>query len=256
MKKIGAKIFVNFITFLRVIGTFLMPFVCSNMDYVSVFIYLVFLLLTDAVDGFMARKLKVSTIFGALLDALADKLLGIGILSLLAIKFPIMLVPIITEAIIMIINTGGATRGACVESSKLGKIKTIIMSIALAVSFLTVYAGDIVNIISDNSFIGINIINALNKIISYQNVIINSLAFICVGADLMVAYDYHGKVKNDVEKAKNNGLDAKEYKLKKGKELLFALFDEEYYKNTLDEPLLKRLGEVREGKNERKNKGK
>lgn len=256
MKKIGAKVFVNFITSLRVIGTFLMPLVCSNMTSSEVIIYLTFLLLTDAIDGFMARKLNVSTIFGALLDAFADKLLGIAIFALLASVYPIMLVPIITEALIMLINTGGATKGASVESSKLGKSKTVIIGFAMVFSFLIIYSSDIISLINPNNMIGKEIINIFNILSKYSNGIINSLAFVCVGADLMVAYDYHNRVKNDVEKAKNNGLDAKEYKLKKGKELLFALFDEEYYKNTLDEPLLKRLGEVREGKNERKNKRK
>ena len=59
MKKIKAMIFVNSITFVRVLGTFLMPFVSTHLNAKEFVSYIVLLLLTDSVDGIMARRLKI-----------------------------------------------------------------------------------------------------------------------------------------------------------------------------------------------------
>lgn len=257
MKKVGAKLFVNSITMIRLIGTFLMPFICAKMNPKEIIFYLIILLLTDSVDGIMARRLKVSTLFGALLDALADKLFGISTLALLAFNYPIMLLPIVTEAVITLINTGGATKGSSIESSNLGKLKTWILGIAIVIAFLTVYASDFIELINDQSKVGIWFIEHIFRpMIVHPVGIINSLAFICVGADIIVAYDYKARVKTDVLAAKENGLDAEKIKLKKGKDLIYALFDEEYYLKTLNEPVLQRLGEYKEEENERKSQKK
>lgn len=246
MRKIGAKIFVNSITMLRLIGTFLMPIICINMNPKEIIFYLIILLLTDSIDGIMARRLKVPTLFGALLDALADKLFGISTLALLSMSYPIMLLPIITEAIITLINTGGATKGSSIESSNLGKLKTWIMGISIVLAFLTIYAKNFVLLLNDSTEAGSYLINIFNQMIDHPTAIINSLSFICVGADIIVAYDYRARVKRDVIEAKENGLDAKKIKLKKGKDLIYALFDEDYYLSTLNEPVLKRLGDCKE----------
>ena len=117
MKNKGAKIFVNSITMTRVIGTLLMPFISLLLSPGELIFYIIILLLTDSVDGIMARRLNACTIFGALLDAIADKLLGIATLAVLAFSYPIMFLPIITETIICLINTNGAARGSSTESS-------------------------------------------------------------------------------------------------------------------------------------------
>lgn len=60
----------NFITCLRIIGTILLLFVPPlEMQF---FIVYVLTGITDALDGFLARKLKVSTPFGAKLDSASD----------------------------------------------------------------------------------------------------------------------------------------------------------------------------------------
>ena len=96
MKNMKAKIFVNSITMVRVIGTLIMPFVSMIMTPSEVIFYIIILLLTDSIDGIMARRLNACTTFGALLDAVADKLLGIATLAVLPFTYPIMFLPIIT----------------------------------------------------------------------------------------------------------------------------------------------------------------
>lgn len=252
MKKIGAKIIVNSITMTRVIGTFLMPFICKSMQPAQVMIYIILLLLTDSIDGYLARKLKVSTIFGALLDALADKLLGISTLALLSRNSLIMLLPIATEIAITLINTGGATKGSSIESSNLGKLKTWVMGVAIVVGFFTIYANDFIELLENATNSTLMWTDIFKYLEHHSTVILNSIAFSCVGADLIVAYDYHSKIKHEVNIVKNKGIDARNIKLKRGKELIDALFNEEYYQETKNEPLLIRLG--RDKNNETKIK--
>lgn len=253
MKNIKSIIFVNSITMIRVIGTFLLPIISTTFSAKGVVSYLIILLLTDSIDGILARRLNASTIFGALLDALADKMLGIATLCLLAFKFPIMLLPVMAELAIVLINTTGATKGSGIESSLLGKFKTWIMGISMVLAFLTVYANDFISLINNVTVEGETIIEAFNYLITHEATVINSLSFIMVGADLMVAFDYRIRNKSDAKKAKDNGLVPKNMTLKKGRDLLFCLLDHNYYLKTRNMPLLESLGEER---HERKNKRK
>ena len=93
-----------------------------------------------------------------------------------------------------------------------------------------------------------------NYIIDNKDSIMVVLASITAGADIMVAADYRSRNKNEIKKAKENGLNAKEFKLKNKDDLMFALFDTDYYNETRGVPLLQRLGE--EKKNEKKVRGK
>lgn len=255
MKNIGSKILVNSITMIRVVGTFLMPIITYNMSAGQFICYIALLLLTDSIDGIMARRLNSCTIFGALLDSAADKFLGISLFAVLAYHEPIMFLPIITEGLIMIINTRGATRGSNTESSFLGKFKTWVMGICIVLSFCTIFASDIINVLNEGTKEGAWLINVFNYSIFHKNLVINSLACVCAGSGLMVAVDYQSKVKDEVKKAQEVGINAKEYKLRKGKDLVYALFDTDYYYKTKNQPLLQRLGE-REVINERKIKRK
>lgn len=255
MKKLKAMIFVNSITFVRVLGTFLMPFVSTHLNAKEFVSYIVLLLLTDSVDGIMARRLKVSTVFGSLLDAAADKLFGIATLCVLARFYPVMWLPVVIEILITLINTGGAAKGSTVESSMLGKFKTWILGICIVIGFLVLYANEFVLLFNETTKYGSFMIDLFHNMKEHELFIVNSLAFISGGCDIMVAADYRNRVKVDVKEAKANGINAKEIKLKKGKDLVYALFDHEYYIKTLNKPLIEKLGNL-EVKDERKNKRK
>ncbi|MDD4705902.1 MAG: CDP-alcohol phosphatidyltransferase family protein [Bacilli bacterium] len=242
-----SKIIVNSITMIRVIGTFLLPVASVILSTWGLIIYLICLLLTDAIDGFLARKLNSSTLFGSLLDTIADKLLGIAALAVLTKYYYIMLLPIIIETLIMIINTRGALRGAITESSAIGKIKTWILGIAIVLGFLTISSPELINNLNNN---------LLSTILNYINdnnySIMNILASITAGAGLIVAYDYNNQIRKDTIKAKEKGFEIKNIKFKKKKELLFALFDTEFYINTRNEPLINKIGEINYEKIKRK----
>ena len=241
MKNKKAIIIVNAITMSRVVGTFVLPFIFRYMAPITVVIYIMCLLLTDAVDGFLARKLNACTIFGSLSDQAADKLLGIATLAVLASGYPIMIFPILTEISIAIITTRGAVHGGAAESSILGKIKTLILGLIIVGGFCTVYASEIVRIFTKLKVSPV-LIDVFLKLEANGNDTMNSLAFIAVGAGVMVACDYWIKAKADIKTAKDSGLKPEEIKLKKGKELNYALFSEEYYQKTKKDPLIKKLG--------------
>lgn len=233
-------ILVNSITMSRIVGTFLIPVVNIFLSTGGVIVYLVCLLLTDAIDGILARKLNSSTLFGSLLDTIADKLLGIAALAVLTKNYYIMLFPIFTEVIIMLINTRGALRGAITESSSLGKIKTWVLGIAIVLGFLTITSPELLSNIKNNTVI----INILNYINNNNNSIMNILASITAGAGLIVACDYYLQVRNDLKKASEEGFEIKNIKLKNSKDLTYALFDTKYYQETRNEPLIKKIGEI------------
>ena len=242
MKKIGAKILVNAVTMIRVIGTFLLPIISIKFNAKELVTYIIILLVTDMVDGILARRLGVSTLFGSLFDALADKLLGIALLIVIASHYPLMLLPVITEVLITLINTSGGSRGSSIESSKLGKFKTLILGICIVIAFLTIYAKELVVLFDNTTPVGLKIVGILNKMIGNPKIIINDLALVAFGSGMMVAFDYYLRAKREIKNSKNVGMDAKKYKLKKGKDLIYALFDENIYKKTKNEPILARLG--------------
>ncbi len=246
MKKIGAKIIVNSITMTRVIGTFLMPFVSSKFTALELVTYIILLLITDSIDGIMARRLQVSTLFGALLDTLADKLLAIATIIILARIYPIMWSILALEIIITIINVISGTKGSNIESTMLGKAKTWILGICTVGGFITAFANDFLNIIDNTNTIGMCLINIFKSIIKHSKIIIYVLTTIAVIADIIVAINYLKKHKKEVNGFKQNGIDAKKYKIKKGNELKEALFSTDFYEETKNEPILIRLGKVEE----------
>lgn len=128
---------VNAITGTRFAGTLLLPLITSLLGPLGTAIYIGTLWTTDAVDGFLARKWKVSTIFGANFDAFCDKTLGVAILIYLCSFYPYMILPIISEAAIFGTNWHYGKKGADVKTSIFGKIKTGILDASTVLAILS-----------------------------------------------------------------------------------------------------------------------
>ena len=239
MKKIKAKIVVNLITFIRVIGTFLIPFVNNYLSPQQFIIYIALIFMTDTLDGMLARLFKVCTLFGAILDSAADKLFGIATLLVLARVYPIMYLLVILEIVILLINTISGSKGANSKSSKIGKCKTWILAIAIVLGYITVYSKSFITIIENQYLIGRRLYNTLVFILNNQKIFISTIAIVTFIFSLIVAIDYY--LRNHKEVIKNK-INTKKIRVKQGKELLIALFDEEFYEKTKNEPLIYRLG--------------
>lgn len=96
---------------------------------------------TDYLDGAIARKEKMTSDFGAIMDAIADKVLVNGLLVVLAYNgFISLVVPVIIitrDIVIDSLRILCAKQGIIVKANKWGKIKTIFMMIGL--SFMLFY---------------------------------------------------------------------------------------------------------------------
>lgn len=98
---------------------------------------LVFILIavTDAIDGYVARTRKEVTAFGKFIDPLADKLLVTAALLALVqmdvLPAWIAFIIIAREFVISGLRMVASANGATIEVSNLGKIKTILQSIAI-----------------------------------------------------------------------------------------------------------------------------
>jgi len=90
---------------------------------------------TDAVDGYVARTRKEVTTFGKFIDPLADKLLVtaalIALVQIAVLPAWIAFIIIAREFIISGLRMVATANGAMIEVSGLGKLKTVLQSIAI-----------------------------------------------------------------------------------------------------------------------------
>lgn len=130
----------NWITLLRII---LAPFCVGilflnipNRDLIAAIIFIV-AGLTDGLDGYAARSRKEITTFGKSFDPLADKILIIVTLFVLAVlkRVPWLAVWIIIarEVLITILRFFAGKKGLSIAASFWGKLKTFTQIFAIAV---------------------------------------------------------------------------------------------------------------------------
>lgn len=217
------KVFVNTLTILRLFGTFIIPFLFRVLPSIVLLIIILFILLTDFFDGFLARKFNVQTLFGTILDTIADKCFGIMILILLAIYNKWFIIPLILELSIAIINLSGSILGATTKSSFLGKTKMWFLGISALFGFM--YALDL------------NIIGYINDNIS--SIMLISIS-ITSGCEIMVIVDYARHILKELKLNKKNNKKIK-YNFKDKDDLYYALFNTEFCLKHKDEPISKQL---------------
>lgn len=142
----------NKLTLFRVV---LIPFFVTFMltdfteyNYVIALIIFIIATITDKLDGTIARRCNMSTVFGEFMDPIADKLLVSSALICLCDigKLPswVVITIIAREFIISGIRLISAQQGVAIAASWWGKIKTIaqmamiiIMLVDMSVSFMS-----------------------------------------------------------------------------------------------------------------------
>ena len=91
--------------------------------------------ITDAVDGYIARKRNIITNLGKFIDPLADKILVIAVLTALVElhRFPAWMVVVIIsrEFIVSGLRMVAASEGVVIAASKGGKLKTVTQIIGI-----------------------------------------------------------------------------------------------------------------------------
>lgn len=92
--------------------------------------------LTDCFDGWYARNFNAQSEFGADLDAICDKLFVLTLTFPLAFDYTSWIVLILVlELIIAIINSLYRIKGIDSRSSKLGKVKTVVLDCSIALCY-------------------------------------------------------------------------------------------------------------------------
>lgn len=132
----------NLLTLSRIgIASFIPPLVLSG-NLAMAAILTVAAALTDALDGFAARKLDAVSEFGKNLDPVCDKLF-VGILIFpLMVKLPPLLtlgltINLVLEALIASVNCISKAKGNIPQTTWLGKIKTALLSVLLVTLYLS-----------------------------------------------------------------------------------------------------------------------
>lgn len=135
----------NILTFMRILAPFfIIPVaIIKNVTWIAIFV--VFFSLTDAVDGFIARRYNFVSELGKDLDAVCDKVFASTLLLAASLFEPILIINLILEAIIALINTIAKLQNCDPRSHLLGKAKTCILYPLIGLGYLTSYM-DIVGI--------------------------------------------------------------------------------------------------------------
>ena len=133
----------NILTMLRIalIGVFIWQFAMGH----HIWAMSIFLIAsaTDILDGYIARKYNLITNFGKLMDPLADKLMLITALICLTtarLVPPWVVIVVVLKELQMVV--GGyflLGRGIVVSSKLIGKLATVLFSVAVVATFLHEY---------------------------------------------------------------------------------------------------------------------
>lgn len=195
------KVIVNLITTIRFAYTLILPILRARISDLSFIINIIVLFLTDSIDGILARKYKVQTMYGSLMDTIADKTLCIVLMLLLIPKMNIVIAMLIGEILIACINIFAIMQGKKTKSSLIGKTKMWVISITIVLSYMY-----------------------------YFNIIGYNIAFISVCitiiAQVVAMIDYI----NSLRKQKSNSKTI--HKIKNIQDLKYVLFNTEYYLST------------------------
>jgi phosphatidylglycerophosphate synthase len=164
------------------------------------------------------------------MDALADKVLNTISFILLTLNYFVMICPLILEMTILFINYQTYRFGGNVQSSIIGKIKTLILDIFVIFSFI---------LLSLPMLNSSNIL--LSKIIYNTSYFINLFVTIIVIAEIFAIVDYSKKYKLIRKNPKNIHVKYQNRIRKNTKEFIHDIFNTNYYLKNKNESILKQL---------------
>lgn len=196
------KIFVNLITTIRFLYTLIFPSLKTEISNLAFIINIIVLFLTDSIDGILARKYKVQTLYGSIMDTIADKTLCIVLMLLLIQKIDIVAGMLIGEILIACINVFAMLKGKKAKSSLMGKTKMWFISIAIVLSYMHYF-----------NIIGYNIV--------FVSIIATNLV------QILTIIDYVKTLKSQEYNKRTMNV------IKNVEDLKYVLFNTEYYLSSL-----------------------
>lgn len=142
----------NLITLSRVPALFVVVvllFVALPWAATAAFVVFVLGGITDWLDGYLARRFKLVSNFGKLMDALTDKVLVVGLMIAMLVPMPGARAPLLPDwALFLVLLIFGreflvtglrlvaASQGRVLAAEKTGKIKTVLQLVSVAVLLL------------------------------------------------------------------------------------------------------------------------
>jgi len=122
-------LFLNFLTYSRILLTPLIIYLIVNDNFLYAGIIFAYCSFSDVADGKIARKYNLVSGHGNYMDPLADKVLMIGVLSALLVLDTIQLWPYLIiigrDIVITIYRNYLISKNKPLETSKFGKLKTV-----------------------------------------------------------------------------------------------------------------------------------
>jgi len=131
----------NIITTYRLLVAFIIPFMFFYGNYLELSILFVTAILSDSIDGFLARRWNVSSNYGKVVDVIGDKALSLSTSSTFIIAIDkSFAITLILEILIIIINGIHFLKTKSIDSLKssiYGKIKTWFLFSSLFIGLLS-----------------------------------------------------------------------------------------------------------------------
>ena len=228
--KVLEIVIVNIITSIRLIGALMLPFIYHKYSLSFTSLFIIILFSSDAIDGFLARKLHVSTFFGSAMDAFSDKLLNTISFIILGLEYNILIAPLAIEVAILYTIYSTYRYGGNIQSSKAGKIKTVIVDVCILLCFVLLALPTLKSSLRIITFL-----------IGSTDIIIFVLALVILISCLIALIDYMGKNKEARLNPKCMNIKYEEKNRKPVKLMISNLFDTEYYAKHKDESIIKQL---------------
>ena len=175
MDQIRNEKVINIPNLLTVLRIALLPAVVwrfLNGDSKGALVFYVIAMLTDVVDGFVARTFNQITSLGKLLDPIADKLSLLTLLTLFVMdgQIPVWVLGIILakEAMLVAGSAVAFKHGVIVHALPIGKVTTISFVLSMVARFLSLReAADIL--------LGVSVVLSIAALVWYSWVVTNKL---------------------------------------------------------------------------------
>lgn len=212
----------NILTISRIILTPIIILLLVSKHYTIALFFTIIACLTDFFDGYLARKFKTTTAYGAKLDALSDKVFVIGLILSLMFKFKILVFIMILEILIGLFNYYVYKNNKETKTLMIGKIKTNLLFGTICFCFLAL------------KFKGINFLISGLGLATINIQILTLISYIVNYYDLLKNEELEKAIVKDKETTRSKEFDLKELEKENKKEEKKELSDTKVLKHIRD----------------------